>query len=52
MCYVSEPSAVEAEREVLHEVLAFAAAHHPDRFDVDLSAGSEYTSDPPVACEF
>ena len=46
MCYISEPSAVEAEREVLHEVLAFVSTHHPDRFDVDLSRGIVRTTTP------
>ena len=46
MCYISEPSAVEAEREVLHEVLAYVATHHPDRFSIDLSTGVVQTTTP------
>ena len=46
MCYVSDPIALDAEREVLHEVLAYVAMHHSDRFDVDLKRGIVRTATP------
>ena len=39
-------TSVEAEREVLHEVLAYLVTHHPDRFSIDLSMGVVQTTTP------
>ena len=52
MCYVSCEAALAAEREVLHETLAFVTAHHPDRFHVDLAQGFVETRTPGYAHTF